>query len=55
MQYVTITENLNVSLRSISPVELAMCHLMRMETDLDTAVILLLNGVYKRKPKLTLL
>ena len=32
------TENLTVYLRSISLVELAMCHLMRMETDRDTVV-----------------
>ena len=38
-----VTENLNVYVRSISLVELAMYHLMRMETDLDTAVILLLG------------
>ena len=38
-----VTENLNVYVRSISLVELAMCHLMRMETDLDTEVILLLG------------
>ena len=32
------TDNLTVYLRSNSLVELAMCHSMRMETDLDTVV-----------------